>query len=341
MLEPNTEDVYFWNLHVQRYVPRYLFLDRLLILSVTEARKWFALSSFLVAPVLLLINAPFGRFTPNNQSSLFLFNGIKSWIIMELVSPIAFIYTFVTSPLTIQVPPLPSFSEPQTILAVCYLLHYANRALLSPLRTPSRSKTHIIVPVIAVFFNVINGSLMGSFLSSPDARMYHQSRPRSSFYVGMGLWALGLIGNIWHDEILLDIRRKARSKGKSKENGSAKGEHYAIPQGGLYSLISYPNYFCEWVEWFGFALAASPIPFELSASNPSALFASLLDPQTYIHIIVTPGQQFAQSLSPPWIFLISEVLLMLPRAYRGHQWYHNTFGASYPQNRKAVIPFVL
>ena len=241
-----------------------------------------------------------------------------------------------------QAPPLPSISGRQTVLAVCYLLHYANRALLSPLRTPSRSKTHVIVPMAGVFFNVINGSLMGSFLSSPYARIYHQSqaRPRYSFYIGMGLWALGLIGNIWHDEILLNIRRKARSKGKGKENGAAKGEHYAIPQGGLYSLISYPNYFCEWVEWFGFALAASPFPFELTALNPSTLLASLLDPQTYIRVIETPGQQFAPDLSPPWIFLFSEVLLMLPRAYRGHQWYHKTFGASYPQNRKAAIPFL-
>jgi len=260
---------------------------------------------------------------------------------MELVSPITFIYTFVTSPLTMRAPPLPSISERQTILAVCYLLHYANRALLSPLRTPSRSKTHIIVPIVGIFFNVVNGSLMGSFLSSPYARIYHQSRPRYSFYFGMVLWALGLIGNIWHDEILLNIRRKARSKGKGKEDGAAKGEHYAIPQGGLYSLISYPNYFCEWVEWFGFALAASPFPFELTALSPSALFASLLDPQTYIRVIETPGQQFAPDLSPPWIFLFSEVLLMLPRAYRGHQWYHTTFGASYPQNRKAAIPFLL
>jgi len=257
---------------------------------------------------------------------------------MELASPIAFAYTFVTSPLTMQAPALPSPSDRTTILAVCYLLHYINRSLLSPLRTPSRSKSHIIVPLTAVFFNIINGSLMGSFLSSPYSRMYHQSRPRDSFYVGLGLWALGLIGNVWHDEILLNIRRKAKNTGKGS---AAKGEHYAIPQGGLYSLVSYPNYLCEWVEWLGFAIAASPIPFQVTGVTASAVLAALLNPKTYIHIISTPGQQFAPDLSPPWIFLISEVLLMLPRAYRGHQWYHSKFGTSYPQNRKAAIPFVL
>ena len=59
------------------------------------------------------------------------------------------------------------------------------------------------------------------------------------------------------------IRRKAIAKGKAKEleNGQrAPQPHYAIPHGGLYSIVSFPNYFCEWVEWFGFALAASPIP---------------------------------------------------------------------------------
>jgi 3-oxo-5-alpha-steroid 4-dehydrogenase 1 len=171
--------------------------------------------------------------------------------------------------------------------------------------------------------------------------MYVQTAPRTTFYAGLVLWAVGLAGNIWHDEILLNIRRKAKSKGKAKADGTSKGEHYAIPQGGLYSLISYPNYFCEWIEWLGFALAASPLPFQLAGLTASSILSSLLRPQTYLDIWNNPGHQFAPSLSPPWIFLISEIFLMLPRAYKGHKWYLDKFGDAYPKQRKAAIPFLI
>lgn len=257
---------------------------------------------------------------------------------MELVSPFAFIYTFITSPLSQQAPALPGLTEPRAILAACFLIHYLNRALISPLRTPSRSKTHIVVPLWGVTFNILNGSLMGSYLSSPFARMWLQGSLRASFYAGLGIWAAGMVGNIYHDEILLNIRRNATVKGKAKD-GEAKGEHYAIPQGGLYSLVSYPNYLCEWVEWLGFAFAASPLPFHLSNLALASL-PSLLTPQSYIDMIKTPSQSFFPDLSPPWIFLLTEFLLMVPRAYKGHKWYHSKFKDTYPTDRKAVIPFI-
>ena len=109
---------------------------------------------------------------------------------------------------------------------------------------------------------------MGSYLSSPAARAYlepSKTFARTSFWVGLGLWAFGFAGNVIHDEILANIRRKANSgihkkdDGEKTQNGQRK-QHYAIPRGLLYEYISFPNYFCEWIEWFGFALAAAPLP---------------------------------------------------------------------------------
>jgi len=260
---------------------------------------------------------------------------------MELVSPIMFIYTFATSPLTVKAPALPSPTERHGILAIAFLIHYANRAVFSPLRTPSRSKTHLIVTFSGILFNVLNGSLLGCYLSSPYGRLYLQGVSTPTFYTGLAIWVLGFVGNIYHDEILLNIRRKANSKGKGKAEGKDKGEHYAIPQGGLFSLISYPNYFFEWVEWLGFAIAASPLPFRLSDFTLSTIIPSLLSPQTYSDIFNIPAQEFAPILSPPWIFLLTEFLLMLPRAYKGHKWYHSKFPGTYPKERKAAIPFIL
>ncbi|KAI0645230.1 3-oxo-5-alpha-steroid 4-dehydrogenase-domain-containing protein [Trametes meyenii] len=288
-------------------------------------RKWFAIIPPLICPATFTIDAPFGRFSPS-EDSIFLVDGIKSWIFMELVSPATFIYTYLHSPLlptaAIAVQPL-TLSHPPTFLAALFLVHYLNRAIISPLRTPSRSKSHISVPLSAVLFNTVNGSLLGTYLSSPAAHTFLSGAfSRPLFWAGIALWAVGLVGNIAHDEILLNLRRKAKSKPKSddddnnRKDKSKKQEHYAIPYGGLYRFISYPNYFCEWAEWFGFALAASPAP----------SFASLAS--------------FIVTASPPWLFFLSEIFLMFPRAWRGHQWYHDRF-PNYPKERRAVMPFLL
>ncbi|KZT05371.1 uncharacterized protein LAESUDRAFT_656054 [Laetiporus sulphureus 93-53] len=295
--------------------------------DVERARTWydatrtlFAIIPPLVCPVTFFIDAPFGRFTPSKVSIL-LVDGIKSWIVMELVSPLMFIYTYIRAPLSGGSSPPLTLTHPSTFLSALFLIHYLNRAIISPLRTPSRSKSHIVVPLSAVLFNSVNGSLLGTYLSSPAAQAFLAGAfSRPLFWVGVGMWAAGLAGNIIHDEILLNIRRKAKVKGKARADDDRNGgkgnqEHYAIPHGYLYKYISYPNYFCEWYEWLGFALAAAPLP-------SFASFAQLL-----------------ATLSPPYLFFLSEVFFMLPRAYKGHKWYHSRF-RNYPSERKAVVPFI-
>lgn len=274
-------------------------------------RKWFFLIPPIVGPLQFLIDAPFGRFAPSNDN-IFVVDGIKSWIVMELVSPISFIAVLYRGPWAAS---LSAMSTPQVILTSLYFIHYLNRAIISPLRTPSRSKSHIAVPLSAVLFNIANGALMGTYLSSPTASAFLEGAfLRPSFWVGITLWACGFAGNILHDEVLLEIRRKSKAKGKRNENKIGK-EHYAIPHGYLYRYISYPNYFCEWSEWFGYALAAAPFP------------------------ALMPLTETLRTVHPPWLFLWSEVLLMIARAYKGHQWYHKNF-PEYPKERKAVVPFI-
>jgi 3-oxo-5-alpha-steroid 4-dehydrogenase 1 len=206
-------------------------------------------------------------------------------------------------------------STPQIILAGLFLIHYLNRAIISPLRTPSRSKSHIAVILAGVTFNLANGALMATYLTSPVTTAFLAGAlSRPSFWAGILLWASGFAGNILHDEVLLNIRRKANAKGKRNENQLGK-EHYAIPRGYLYQYISYPNYFCEWAEWLGYALAAAPFP------------------------VLIPLSSTVQTIQPPWLFLWSEIFLMIPRAYKGHRWYHKNF-PEYPKERRAVVPFI-
>ncbi|KAH7883214.1 3-oxo-5-alpha-steroid 4-dehydrogenase-domain-containing protein [Phlebopus sp. FC_14] len=284
-----------------------------------DAVRWW---SFIIPPIVcpfeFIINAPFGRFAPSS-AGIFVVDGIKSWIVMELVSPISFLYALTRSPLASSLADVGPLTGPQLFLAGLFLVHYANRALVSPLRTPSRSKSHIVVPLSGACFNLVNGTLMGTYIGSSDAAAFLTGAfGRLSFWTGITLWLVGFCGNILHDEVLLNIRRNAKAKGKAKAAGDPsknQKEHYAIPHGYLYKYLSYPNYFCEWSEWFGFALAASPLP-----------------PMTSLSAI-------AHTIQPPWLFFLAEVFLMIPRAYRGHRWYHETF-PDYPKERKAVIPFI-
>jgi len=77
---------------------------------------------------------------------------------------------------------------------------------------------------------------------------------------------------------------------------------YKIPVGGFFRWISSPNYFGEIIEWLGFAFMVNSLP--------------------------------------AFSFFIWTVANLVPRAMDNHAWYKNHF-EDYPENRKAVIPYLL
>ncbi|KAG7087909.1 hypothetical protein E1B28_011958 [Marasmius oreades] len=322
-----------------------------------STRKNFILLSIAAFVATFKIDAQFGRFS-RGDGPMYV-NAKIAWMIMEIFSPICCTLSFLAAPLSMPVltptSQLPLYPGQKVLLGL-FLVHYGNRAIISPLRTPSRSKAHISVPFASILFNVVNGSLMGTYLNSPQARIWLAGKEKEWWWwAAITLWAAGFVGNIAHDEILFNLRRK--TKGQSdKKNDDAKpgqpkqqGEHYAIPYGLLYKYITFPNYFCEWLEWLGFAIAASPVPISLSTllhmSSPAAIanFPNLLVrlPSILRDFIQTPPMFFMGRFTPPWIFLLNEVLVMLPRAYRGHLWYKEKFGDAYPKERKIVVPGLL
>jgi hypothetical protein len=81
-----------------------------------------------------------------------------------------------------------------------------------------------------------------------------------------------------------------------------KQSGYSLPKGWLFNRISCPNLFGEIIEWIGFALAACSL------------------------------QAFSFAI---WTFAN-----LVPRAMNHHDWYRETFD-DYPDQRKAVIPYIL
>jgi 3-oxo-5-alpha-steroid 4-dehydrogenase 1 len=77
---------------------------------------------------------------------------------------------------------------------------------------------------------------------------------------------------------------------------------YLLPQGWLFKYISCPHYFGEIIEWAGWAV--------LTWSLPGLAFS---------------------------VFTFAN---LFPRAIASHKWYKSNF-PEYPENRKAVIPFII
>lgn len=211
------------------------------------------------------------------------FPGKWTWCIMELVSPVMYGLSMVF------VAGHEAWQPSQKLLTGLWMFHYFNRAVMHPYRAPSMAPIHAFTFLCSVAINVINGYTNGVW----NARHAFDIRT-PKVVLGVSIWMAGLVVNIYHDTILFNLRRVKR-----EEKG---GQRYFIPHGGLFELVSCPNYLGEAIEWTGFAIAAWP-------SKPAFLFA-----------LMTMANLF-------------------PRARRTHAWYKGKF-PDYPPKRKAVIPFL-
>ncbi|KAG0148973.1 hypothetical protein CROQUDRAFT_40514 [Cronartium quercuum f. sp. fusiforme G11] len=283
--------------------------------------------------MLLYIDAPHGRAANPRGLNV---NGNVAWLLMELVSPITCFLAACSEPFesTPNAMLLPSFQNfdmhriralpaARLSLLLAFLLHYLHRSLISTLRNPGRSPMHVSVPISAMVFNLLNGYLIGSWLSGRCLSVPHNPvhTPSSSlgpawaqFSLYMVGWALGFGSNIAHDELLSRLRRSSKTKAR-----------YSVPHGLLYSSpfggISCPHYLSELFEWLTFAGAASVAVHQLEQTS------SVCDHDLF-H-------------SPPGLFFLAMVAVLMPRAIRTHRWYVKRFGGLIPNNRRAIIPGLL
>lgn len=177
------------------------------------------------------------------------------------------------------------------------------------------SPIHISVWALAFCFQLLNATCLGSWLAAYGPLTDDEWSATSSipqFVAGIAIFYVGLSTNFFHDEELREIRRKEQRRQEriQREQGTGGGKtegaerHYQIPQAGLFKYMLYPHYFCEWIEWTGFWLAAGV------------------------------------GCVPARTFLINEIFTMLPRAVNGKKWYIEKFGEDKIRKKWAVIPGV-
>ncbi|KAK1761279.1 hypothetical protein QBC47DRAFT_25038 [Echria macrotheca] len=238
--------------------------------------------------------------------------GRIGWMTMEAPGFLTLLYTMRT------LSPSSGLPWQNQVLAGLFVIHYCYRAILFPLIQPSMSPLHIGVWLAALTFQVCNGLCIGSWLAAYgpiSTEDWDTSKVGTGqFAVGIAVFYVGLAANYFHDDELREIRRRemARQERVAKEQGGmGKGgkktieKHYEIPTAGLFKYMLYPHYFVEWVEWFGFWMAAG------------------------------------WGCAPARCFFVNEVTAMLPRAVRGKRWYVERFGEEKVGRKWAVIPGVI
>ncbi|XP_071119126.1 uncharacterized protein [Haliotis cracherodii] len=178
------------------------------------------------------------------------------------------------------------------VFLVLFLLHYVHRGIIHPLVMRYRSSWVYIGIAIGGFIpNCIYHFINADFISSATYAGNYYYDPR--FILGIILYLVGFVINRWADWKLRSLRNT-----KGVPDG---GSDYNIPYGGLFELVSCPNYFGELVEWTGWCIATWSL-------------AGLV-----------------------WLLFCAATFV--PRSRHNHLWYKQQFEL-YPPNRKALIPFL-
>ena len=227
---------------------------------------------------LRFVVAPYGRHTRRGWGPTL--PDRVGWAVMESPSLLYFSWIYWQGAHRMLAAPL--------ALSGMWTLHSAHRTLVYPLRLKSRGKRMpVVIVAMAIAFNLLNSTANASYISElgdyPDGWLWS---PR--FILGALVFALGMFVNLDADRRLLALR-------KPGETG------YRIPRGGLYGLVSSPNYLGEILEWAGWAIA--------TWSGAGAAF---------------------------FVYTIAN---LAPRARANHAWYKKTF-PEYPPERRALVPFV-
>lgn len=228
---------------------------------------------------------------------------------MESVGPAMALLCMFTIPKELGIKELPWGNW--TLIGL-YTIHYTYRALIGPLLlNPSMSPIHPMVFFSATIFNIVNGLSIGGWCAGYGPTTVHEWSGRVyQIEIGLVVWGWALLGNMFHDDDLREIRRAAlrRQKAEAEKDGKpieGVQKFYMMPKNGLFHYVLYAHYFCEWIEWFGFYMVAG------------------------------------WDCTPARTFLINEISTMLPRAIAGRRWYISKFGKERVGKRKAVIPFLL
>lgn len=226
---------------------------------------------------LFFVSAPYGKHSRPGWGPLV--NSKAAWILMETPAVLVPLAIFFVS----------GIRSAAWILALSlWEMHYLYRSyVFSGLQRGAKRSFPVLLAASAFVFNVNNGVIIGYDLflrGKADSLGYFDLRRAA----GLALFLGGFVLHVVSDAMI----RRLRGEG---ETG------YKIPRGGMFRLVSNPNYLGEIVQWIGFALMTRSVA--------------------------------------AWAFAFFTFCNVFPRAISNHRWYHERF-PDYPAERKIIVPFL-
>ena len=202
------------------------FFDTFLIVMAVAALGVFVALYFFEAGYGYLFDPKYGFPVPNRIG----------WVMMESPVFIAMTVLWLVSDRTWQAAPL--------VLFLLFQLHYFQRSFIFPMLLRGRSKMPLGIVLMGMTFNTLNALMQGGwiFFVSPDG-YYADWFSKPYIYVGSAVFLFGMAVNLHSDYIIRHLRKPGDTR------------HY-IPRGGMFRFVSSANYFGEFMEWVGFAIAS-------------------------------------------------------------------------------------
>lgn len=221
-----------------------------------------------------LFNPKYGRPIPNKIG----------WVLMESPVFIAMMVLWWLSDVR--------FEAVSIVLLLIFQTHYFQRSFIFPMLLRGNSKMPAGIVLMGATFNTLNALMQGGwiFYLAPQQGYYDDWFSKPYIYIGALVFLVGFFINLQSDYIIRHLRKEGDTR------------HY-IPKGGMFRYVSSANYFGEFTEWVGFAIA--------SWSWAGVVFAW-------------------------WTFAN-----LAPRANSLYKRYEREFGDEFTQlKRKRIIPFI-
>ncbi|MBD3198317.1 MAG: DUF1295 domain-containing protein [Candidatus Lokiarchaeota archaeon] len=238
----------------------------------------FGFSSILVFIVLIFVSAPYGKLIRDDWGPTL--NNKLGWFFMELPTIVIYPILFFLGNKTTQLLSI--------VFLIIWLSHYIHRTLIFPFLIRGKNTMPILIMVFGMLFNAINTYLQARWINTFSSGYSILWIISPNFLIGIIIFFSGYVINLYSDYIIRNLRNPGERT-------------YRIPRGGLYRLVSCPNYLGEIIEWGGWALMTWSLP--------------------------------------GLIFFIWTFANLAPRAKSTHEWYESRF-MEYPKERKVLIPYI-
>lgn len=189
--------------------------------------------------ILFFIPAQYGKLHNNKRTFLTLPNTI-AWVLEEIPNIFITLYYIYDHLLFYE----GKINFPKILMVLPFFIHYIHRGIIYPLKVKKTKNFPLEVTTLACLFTIVNSTMQNRSIFLFKDYSY-SNLFETKFFIGLMLFVSGMYLNIYHDYLMIRIRKL--------------NDSYVIPYGGLFKFVSCPNYLGEIIEWIGYAMMCNTL----------------------------------------------------------------------------------